>query len=537
MGIRHKFVSLYEQYLNNTTERIIVNDIPSMEGFGDEALINRLMTVYHSEVMGTIPKCACGDDKGLSGRHNLGLTCTRCNSKVIDPQKNIGSNMWLRSLYAYDANVKFSKTPNIIPFMSPGFWAILSKLLYNNSKKRIKVDYLLWLCDDQMKLPEEAYRNKNHALMEDIVKNVLNGERSYVNLINNIDNLLIYLRNNNNFLKKVVNEDKETVYSTMDVDIVADLYREAMSDYNGMTIFSDFLPIINKHIFIMEVGTRGKYTQMKSAINIDVVKSWISLCSTIKEREKLDAKPYDHFKIGRETARVISELSKLYSEYIKEYCYKKRGLLRKHCGGAKSAFTWRGVIRSISGAHDRNGVEIPWGVAVPLFTPHITNKLRKKGYTLRKINSIINRAVQVYDPMIDDLIQEIRNEAPNGRVPMIIQRNPSLLRSSANLVYISKVGKDPLDKTIGFSQLIVKYGNGDYDGDALNCYLIMDKKMHDLFEPFDLKYAVADMKAPYSLTGCLTLLSTGNSIISKYLEDVSEDTKNDKVVKLLKVIG
>lgn len=536
MGIRHKFISLSDQYMNSTTENIIVNDIPSMEGFGDEAILNRLMTIYGSEIMSTVPKCSCIDGKGLTGRHNLGLTCTRCNSKVIDPQKNIGSNMWLRSLFAPDANVKFSNTPNFIPFMSPGFWAILSKLLYNNSKKRIKVDYLLWLCDDQMKLPPEAYVSKNHALMEDIVKYVLNGERSYVNVVNNIENLLVYLRNNPNFLKKMVNEEGDTVYSSMDVDIVFDLYMESMQEHKGKTIFTDYLPIINKHIFIMEIGSRGKYTQMKSAINIDVVKSWISLCSSIKEREELGYKHFDHFRIGRETARVISELSKLYSEYIKEYCYKKKGLLRKHCGGAKGAFTWRGVIRSISGPHDRNGVEIPWGVAVPLFTPHIANKLLKRGYTLRQINSLIYRSVQVYDPYIDSIIQEIRNEAPNGRVPMIIQRNPSLLRSSANLVYISKVSKDPSDKTIGFSQLIVKYGNGDYDGDALNCYLIMDKKMHDLFEPFDLKYAVADMKAPYSLTSCLTLLSTGNSIISKYLEDRTEDVERDTVLQRLNVI-
>lgn len=61
--------------------------------------------------------------------------------------------------------------------------------------------------------------------------------------------------------------------------------------------------------------------------------------------------------------------------------------------------------------------------------------------------------------------------------------------------------------------------------------------MRDLLEPFDLKYSATDMDSPYSLTGCMTLLGTGNVIITNYLADKSEDRENDKVVSLLRKIS
>lgn len=472
MGVKHVLKPLQQLYHETTNDKIIVNDIPYMDNFGDENILNQIMTIYESEIMSTVPKCSCIDGKGLSGRYNIGVVCSRCNSRVADPQEDITPTMWLRSLYAEDANVTITNTPTYIPFMAPGFWSILSRLLYNNSKKRIKVDYLLWLCDDQLKLPPEVTNNKHHLIMEDLLKTVLNNERSYVNVINNLENILLYLRNNQKFMKKLKTDDGDVVYNSIEIDIILDLYYKSKEQNGCKSIFTDYLPIINKHIFIMEKGPRGKFTQMKSAININVIKNWISLCSSIKERSILGYQPYNALKIGRETARVCSDLSKLYTDYIKEYCYKKTGLLRKLLGGAKSAFTFRGVIISREGPHDRNGVEIPWSIAVPLFTPHISNKLLKRGYSMRKINNIISKSTLTYNKLIHDILLELKNEAPNGRPPMIIHRNPTLLRSSANLVFIDKIGTDPFDKTIGFSQLIAKYSNADYDGIKMQKYKI-----------------------------------------------------------------
>lgn len=61
--------------------------------------------------------------------------------------------------------------------------------------------------------------------------------------------------------------------------------------------------------------------------------------------------------------------------------------------------------------------------------------------------------------------------------------------------------------------------------------------MLDLLEPFDLKYSATDTDGPFSLTGCMTLLGTGNVIITNYLADKSEDIANDRVVSMLRKIS
>ena len=541
MGIRNTLISLTDMYLNQDSEKIIVNDIPEKDNFGDKMLSNMIFSVYDEDgVMSTIPRCNCIEG-GLSGRFNLGRTCSECGSKVTDPQDISGNLLWLRALEAPDADVAFSKTPTIIPFISPGFWILISKILTPPNNKSIKTkitnDLLLWLCDPHMRYPEDNSLAKKRLDMEELVKYVLDGKRNYVNVINNIENILEFLKTRNNFRDKVVGDNGKNVYNYDRIDNILELYRKSMKEDGGRKIFTDYIPIINKNVFIMEKGPKCKFTQIKASINISVVNDWIRLCREMAEIPSLRKKPLNAERIGRETARVIAELSKMYNEYIGEFCYKKGGLLRKNVGGAKTPWNWRGVIRSIPGPHDRHGVIIPICVAIPLFEPMIINKLLKRNYTMREITNRLNQAILKHDPEIYDILMEIKNEAPDGKPPMLIQRNPSLLRDSINLVYIREIDPDTSNKTIGFSPLIAKYSNADYDGDALNCYLITDKTLLNLLEPFNLKYAAATLSAPYKLTKCLTLLSTGDLIITNYLRDKREDPANDTILSKCKIEG
>lgn len=68
--------------------------------------------------------------------------------------------------------------------------------------------------------------------------------------------------------------------------------------------------------------------------------------------------------------------------------------------------------------------------------------------------------VNVYSPILHELIDDIIKDTPNGRGPaVILQRNPSLMQGSAQLVYITKVKTNPEDTTVSMSDLIASAMN------------------------------------------------------------------------------
>ena len=118
-----------------------------------------------------------------------------------------------------------------------------------------------------------------------------------------------------------------------------------------------------------------------------------------------------------------------------------------------------------AGRHRHDQIIAPWCIGSTVFRPHLLNKLIKRGYSYKNASNLLYRAVKKYEPVVDELLQEIIKESSDPRgIPVLIQRNPSLKQGSVVLVYICKFGIVPEEGVIGFSPLSVKLGNGDYDG-------------------------------------------------------------------------
>jgi hypothetical protein len=166
---------------------------------------------------------------------------------------------------------------------------------------------------------------------------------------------------------------------------------------------------------------------------------------------------------------------------------------------------------------------------------HILNILVKRfGYTAKRAERMIKRAVNSYDVTIDKALNILVTEADG--IPAIIQRNPSLKQGSMQLVKIRNYGRDPIAKGLGMSFLIAKAMNADYDGDALNVMLLLDKFMEEEAEPFKPHYNVPDTAYPYCISGNLTLLSPANDILSNYLSSSDNDGNNDTVFDKLELV-
>jgi len=394
-----------------TERKILVNNFRQYE-LGPDELSKLLFSVYKDEIT-LIPKCECGE---LQGRYNLGKICPRCNTTVAETFDSLKPILWIE------------KFRDDLPFISPFFWTQMRMLLYK------KMDAMRWLADTQ-------YNPRNVPPFLHSIKELIGG-RGYRNVINNIDKILLYVINNSIF--KSNGKDKKAKK-------LLKLYKE-----NKDLIFSSFLPIPNKRLFIMEISSGGDtYTTTLPADIIDIVRDGVKYANMDPDSKKVE----------NGTAAIISNISKMFMKYVKEKMASKSGLVRKHIYGTRSHFTFRAVITTLPSREDYDVMHVPWLVGPVVYRPHLLNKLMKRGYTYKEASDLLFKAVTKYYPIIDELLQELIDESPYKGLPVLFNRNPSLGQSSINQYYITKFKTDLNDWTISVSLLLAKLFNFDIDGD------------------------------------------------------------------------
>lgn len=415
MAVTQKLLDLDSYFIRCTGNKIILNTLNPLALDDIDLVNNNLMTTYNTDILSTVPSCDC---RGLTGRYYLNKVCQECGTTVQEVHKKVDPLMWLETL---DSKIKF---------INPIFYLMLRYVMDK------KIDYLRWMADSKYNPPIEL-PNFMYGVRE-----ILGEERSYDNMILKMADIIHYLQNHSKF-KDIETQEK--------LSILLDMWRHQKDK-----IFSRYVPIVNKKLFVMENTTKGKFINLAVADVMDVIMTWIKVAN--------DEKP-TYKKQQQNTIVVLHKLSSLYYNYLDKYIVKKIGAFRKHVFGARSGFTFRSVITSIPGPHHYDEIHVPWSIGVTAFRPHILNKLLKRGYTYKECNKLLFRAVKMFVPVIYDVLNELIAEAPNGKIWVLAQRNPSLLQGSSQLVWISKFKTDISDLTISISPLIIKAPNGDYDGD------------------------------------------------------------------------
>ena len=412
MGVTQNFLNLDAYYRRTSGDKIIINDLSYFSIDDMSMLNNSLMTIYeNSDTISTVPSCDCGN---IKGRYLLNKVCHECGTTCKESHSKIEPLLWLRAI---NGNLKF---------LNPDFWLILSKLLDK------KIDYVRYLCDVKYNPPIEI-----PAVIHGI-KQMLGGIRTYENTMVNIENILKYLLESAAY---------KTTEKQEQLQLLLHLYTT-----NKQDLFTEHIPIINKKLFVMESTNKGKFVNLVVSDIIDVVMMWIKVTKPDGDNNK---------KWSNSTAVVISKLASLYNSYFEDYVVQKIGMFRKHVYGARSHFTFRCVITSISGPHQHNEIHVPFAVGVTAFRLHLLNKLLKRGYKYKYSSKLLYQSVKKYNPLIDDLLQELVTESPYMGLPVILQRNPSLTQSSALRLFITKFKPDTKDTTISLSVLSAKYMNAD----------------------------------------------------------------------------
>jgi len=395
-----------------TGDKMIINHMAYLDADDMEVIHSKLTTVYDNNVITTIPSCDCGVTKG---RYMLGTQCPECGESCKDPRDKINPILWFEA---------FSKDT---PFINPAFWNSLTKLLSR------KIDLLRWLSDPRYN-PKVTI--PNYILLAK--SEILGGKRDYRRLVNNLKPLFEYFIDSTELKSKRSHSDIVALYK---------IYLDHTED-----ITSNYLPILNKKLFVIENTTKGKYTSLVLGDILDAITTWLKASSKGTPRNQRSLT----------TGSVVAKLADLYIKYYDRYLLGKPGSFRKHIYGARSHFTFRTVISASSGKHRHNEIIPPWIVSLTTYRPHMLNKLIKRGYAYKAADELLNKSISIYNPIIEELQRELITESPYPQgLPVIASRNPELLQGSSQFMYIPRFNTDPRILTTSFSPLSAKAPHAD----------------------------------------------------------------------------
>lgn len=401
-----------------SNEPLIINDFDVSTEEARKEFNGLLMTQYDGDTLESVASCGCGNmRKGFY----VGQICSKCRQPVFTiTEQPLESYLWIR-------------TPTgIASLMNPTAWNMLSDAFTAN-----KLNLLEWICVPGYRVKNEnASLKKVQAVFEQVVlKDGTQLKRSWNYFHDHFDEIIDLLITYGSTRKKI---DKEHLRSWI---------RE-----NRDKIFCNFLPVPSRLSFITESTATGMYAESTMRPALAAIRS-------VSELE-FSVLPLSEAVVEKRVVKIISQLSEFYKSFVKDKVRPKLGLARQHIFGSRVNFTARGVISPISDPHHYEDVYLPWKIAVPLMWIHLSKLLLDRGMSANEINQFLSERVNRYDPLLDEMFQELIRLSPEGGLPILLNRNPSLDRSSVQALRVTKIKTDVNDYTIQLSVLILAGFNG-----------------------------------------------------------------------------
>lgn len=410
-GVFCEMINYDRLYESVSDHAILVNTFNVRNDAEKERLNQLLYTEYDGDTLDTMPTCDCSK---LRGEYNKGIRCPECGTIVVSvTERPMESLLWIKA------------PSGVTGFISPAAWNVLNSVFRYRGVHMIR-----WLADPTYTPKKNV--DKSDPLFDKFRD--IGWKRSINYFIEHFDEAVNLM-----FDKRVVKP-------------IARLRRtEQFIEENRDRFFPTYLPIPNRTIFITEKTAMGTYADNVMYSAIDAVRTMTSLDSGIGPATQ-------RIKENR-TVKVVNQLSTYYGEYTKNNLSKKPGMFRRQIYGSRLDFSGRAVISSLSHPHAYDELHFPWGLAVMMLKTHITNKLLRRGMTPSQSEEFLMLHTTKYHPLLETVFKELIDEHPQKRLPVLFQRNPSLVRGSAQQLYISKIKNDPGINTISFSVLALAAPN------------------------------------------------------------------------------
>lgn len=485
MGFHLGVVNQTEVFNGLHYEPIIVNDwdLDSMEG--REALNKLITTEYSGDTIESIPTCGC--ETPLTGKPNKGRICPNCNQPVEDIfGESIDARVWVRP------------PQGVQKFMNPIVWLVLQEHF-----TRTKTSFIEWFANHNYR-PDPSQEVHIERLKAAGFK------RGWNYFVENYKEIIDFLHYNG-YGKSKQNKTETNIRRE-------EVYKFLTENYEAT--FTDYLPVPNRIALVKENSPSQAYADPSQKNCIDAIRTICSVENSVV--------PMSQKVIENRVFKFQEQIGIYYSDTFKDVIGRKEGMSRHHVYGSRLEFTARGVITSISDWHDYDECHMPWSMALSLFRVHITSKLLRRGFTPRRIGELLSYGANHYDPLLDEILKELISESPyttqgSGQkkgIPIVLQRNPTLHRLSAQLLYVTKIKADRVeDNTIGMSVKILKGPNADFDGDALNMLLITDDVMYRHFYNMSSHLGILDLHKPRAVSGIIDMPAPIASTICAWLDE------------------
>jgi hypothetical protein len=374
LPVYQELVDFNKVFKELKTEPIIINDLANATEEEKNRIRDLIQVRYSGDMLSMLPTCRCGETQG---EHAVGIVkCDKCGTYVTAVvEEEIEPIVWFRA------------PEGVTKLVNPIIWIMLRKRLLRSG-----FDVLQWLCD------KTYVPNVKRPGIVDLIQKV-GLERGYNNFILNFDE----------YVNKLLTLPGYKVKRNQS-DLLMELIRK-----NRFSIFSDYLPLPNKSLLVIEQTNVGTYidpTIVGALDAIEIVTGIDAPTSTHSLRVK-----------ENRAVKAVSKLAQFYTSYFKESLGKKPGIFRRHVYGSRTHFCFRAVITSLTDAHRHDEVHAPWCVGVTAFRPHLINKLMRMGFGLNDAIGFLNGHVNTYHPVLDKLLDELIEESPGKRIPIIVQRN------------------------------------------------------------------------------------------------------------------
>lgn len=410
LGVSVRIPNLTERF-RNSPNAIVINGFNLAEEEEQRRLADILSLHCEGDVISAIPSCDCGFS---TGEPMNGMTCHRC-STMVKPltERSLAPVAWMRPPEGVHA------------FITPQIWTILSKALTISS-----VNLLEYFCNPMASMPADPNRQL----------------RKVLNL--NIPQGMNYFHDNFDMIMERLFE-AGAVYNAGNRRSRADL-RQFIRTYRDL-IFVEALPIPSKMSFVTEKTVTRTYAGKTMYMAMEAI-------NTITATEN-SVKPLSlRVRQGR-AAKANAQMAQYYQEFIGNDLARKPGQFRKHIVGSRLHYTFRAVISSLSNNHAYDELHLPWSMSVKVFDTHLTSKLFQRGFSDAQAATYLAEHVHCHSDLLEEIFNELIDEAPGNGFPVLLNRNPTLMRGSIQRMWVTQIKVDPLITSISMSVLSLKAPN------------------------------------------------------------------------------
>ena len=472
MPLYQELVNFNTLFSQLTSPPVIINDLSTATMEDREKIRNMITSRYSSDMMSILPSCQCGKTKG---EFALATKCPHCGTEVVSViEDSVEPLVWFR------------RPKEVAPLINPIVWIMLSERMTISG-----FNILQWIADSTyrptVKTPDAILQKFIDYGIKRGYNNFYENFHAYIDFAMNVSEIRKRTKNKRNYLTELLEMKRDS-------------------------IFSDYLPLPNKSLLIIEKNTMGTF------IDPTVVKAM----DAIEMITSIDSANFEHTNRVREnrTIKAIVKLCEFYYDFFKVNIAGKTGQFRKHILGSRTNFNFRAVVSSLTGIHHYEEIYAPWCVGLTAFRPQMINKLLNRGFTLNAAIEMLVAHVEKYHPLLDELLQEIVRETKDGQGIVVIEnRNPTMLSGSIQKKRITKFKTDPGDHTVSTSIITVTAPNTDYDGDALNYSISLDNFLAEKWDKLSPHYNVFTATNPKEISNNISIPKPVISSTSNWIQN------------------